>query len=448
MLKRSLYSRRMTYWMLTLYLTLGVFIPGARSLGQEAFVQTDRQSPVVFERPDANETFSFGIFGDQTGTHNPVATLKILKYAIGEMNVLGPDLVMNVGDMINGYNQRKEWMAEMRDFMGVMNTLNMPWFPVAGNHDVYWRGEGRPENEHDANYERCFGPLWYAFEHKGCWFFVLYSDEGNPVTGEKNFSKPASQVMSPQQTQWLKDTLIKSKNARHVFLFLHHPRWNGGGYGDDWDRIHALLVKAGNVSAVFAGHTHRMKYNGKRDRIEYFTLGTTGGAISDHNPPRGQQHHYDLVTVRDDEVYVTALPVGSAINPRLTRVDTQVISPWEDWVVKSDNQRLLSWSIRVPDFKDGRGELRVGVGNAVDDSGDRGIRYTLLDAKHHPISSGFFRSKGTEWIKYAVKPGQALFFVLFDSDTELTGDNPGNNGRLQIELDIVTHEFRDPTRTN
>lgn len=448
MMGQSLNMRRTATWTLVLSLTVMGLISVGQVRGGDSFVHTNRESLVTRERPDTQETFTFGMFGDQTGTHDPAATLKVLEYAIGEMNLLGPDLVMTVGDMINGYNQREAWLAEMGDFMRVMNRLDMPWFPVAGNHDVYWRGEGRPENEHDEDYERYFGPLWYAFEHKGCWFFALYSDEGDPETGEKNFSKAASQVMSPQQTQWLKDTLNKARRAHHVFLFLHHPRWTGGGYGDDWDRIHTILKEAGNVSAVFAGHTHRMKYNGKRDGIEYFTLGTTGGVINEHNPPRGLQHHYDLVTVRGDEVHVTAIPVGSAIDPRINRVETRVLSAWEDWSIKDDAKRLMSWTIQVPDFQGGRGELRVGVQHAWDDSGDQGVYYALMDTRHRPVSNGFFSGKGTEWVKYAVQPNQLFYFTLSDHDTELAGEQAGNGGRMQIELDIVRGEFRDPTRKN
>ena len=101
-----------------------------------------------------------------------------------------------------------------------------------------------------------------------------------------------------------------------MFVFLHHPRWIGGGYGDDWQRVHELLAAAGNVRAVFAGHIHHMRYDGPRDGIEYFTLATTGGHQSAAAPEAGYLHHYLLVTVRENQLAVAALPVGSAFDPR------------------------------------------------------------------------------------------------------------------------------------
>jgi hypothetical protein len=56
---------------------------------------------------------------------------------------------------------------------------------------------------------------------------VLYSDEGNPGTGVKAFKGPDAQKMSREQFDLLRETLAKTKDAQHVFLFLHHPRYQG-----------------------------------------------------------------------------------------------------------------------------------------------------------------------------------------------------------------------------
>ena len=161
-----------------------------------------------------------------------------------------------------------------------------------------------------------FGPLWYAFDHKDRRFIVLYTDEPDPKTGERNFSKPASQRMSPEQLAWLKATLESGKDKKDVFVFLHHPRWIGGRYGDDWERIHPVLADAGNVRAVFAGHIHRMRYDGPRDGIEYVTLATVGGGQSGLVPEAGYLHQFHHVTVRPDGIALAAIPVGETMDVR------------------------------------------------------------------------------------------------------------------------------------
>lgn len=274
---------------------------------------TTRSSEIVLPLPQEKDAFTFAVFGDRTG--GPVDGVKVLADAVHDVNLVEPDLVITVGDLVQGYNTTEPWLEQVREYRGIMNELRCPWFPVSGNHDIYWRGPGQPTGQHEKDYEAHMGPLWYAFEHKNCWFIALYSDEGNPQTGEKDFGKPECQRMSPEQFAFLKDTLEKAKSADHVFLFLHHPRWLKGGYGDDWDRVHALLKSAGNVTAVFAGHIHRMRYDPK-DGIEYVTLATVGGHQDATVPDAGWVHHYNLVTVRKGQVAMASFPVGAAMDVR------------------------------------------------------------------------------------------------------------------------------------
>lgn len=278
---------------------------------------TTRSSDVLLPLTVEEDAFTFAVFGDRTG--GPPEGVNVLADAVRDTNLVEPDMVMTVGDLIQGYNGREEWLVQMREYKAIMNKLLCPWFPTSGNHDIYWRpldDPDRPAGQHESDYETHFGPLWYSFTHKNCNFIVLFSDEGNPETGEKTFNKPASQKISPEQFAFLKEALARGKDCDHQFLFLHHPRWLGGGYGNEWaDKVHPLLKEAGNVTAVFAGHIHHMRYD-PQDGIEYVTLATVGGEQSGIAPQAGFLHHWNLVTVRKNQVAMAAFPVGSAMNVR------------------------------------------------------------------------------------------------------------------------------------
>ncbi len=281
---------------------------------------TTRAGARVLPPTKEDDVFHFVVYGDRTG--GVPAGLKVLEQAVVDTNLLDPDLVLTVGDLVQGYNEKPEWMDQMTEFKAIMDRLQMKWFPVAGNHDVYWRGKGpAPAGQHESNYEEHFGPLWYSFAHKNAGFIVLYSDEGDAKSNEKGFNEGRLQQMSDAQLAFVDKALEELKGADHVFVFLHHPRWIGGGYtGSNWNVVHKKFVAAGNVSAVFAGHIHHMRYDAPSkapgDHIEYFTLATTGGHLEGDIPDAGYLHHLNMVTVRKDRVTVAAIPVGAVIDPK------------------------------------------------------------------------------------------------------------------------------------
>ena len=99
---------------------------------------------------------------------------------------------------------------------------------------------------------------------------------------------------SPAQLAWLESALKETAKLKHTFVFLHHPRWVAETYpGAKWDQVHSLLKTSGNVRAVFAGHVHRLRFDGDRDGIPNVLLEAMamGVAVVDRKSTRLNSSH-------------------------------------------------------------------------------------------------------------------------------------------------------------
>ena len=80
------------------------------------------------------DNFQFVIIGDRTGGANVLGTFDL---AMDQINLLQPEFVINVGDLIEGYSDDKaELNAEWDEIDVMLKKLEMPFFRTPGNHDI------------------------------------------------------------------------------------------------------------------------------------------------------------------------------------------------------------------------------------------------------------------------------------------------------------------------
>src|SRR5262245_32937028 len=79
------------------------------------------------------DQYTFAVVSDRTGGHRD----KVFSQAVARVNMLQPQFVMSVGDLIEGYTIKDESIkAQWDEFDGYVKKFEMPFFYVPGNHDL------------------------------------------------------------------------------------------------------------------------------------------------------------------------------------------------------------------------------------------------------------------------------------------------------------------------
>jgi len=259
--------------------------------------------------------FQFLIIGDRTGGANQQGTFKL---AMNQINLLLPEFVINVGDLIEGYSDEKaELNTEWDEADGMLNTLDMPFFRTPGNHDIANRVAQQVWKDR-------YGATYYHFIYKNVLFVVLDTEdpprEAPPGMKEKialynklqtedpakaeamlaefmsdesvvaGLAKPVE--FSADQVAYLKKVLEKNKGVRWTFLFMHEPAWEKST--GNFKEIAKLLK--GRNHTFFAGHLHYYDYD-KIDGVEHITMGPTGASFHHEGP--GNVDHVTWVTMTE-----------------------------------------------------------------------------------------------------------------------------------------------------
>src|SRR5438067_12419368 len=109
------------------------------------------------------DEFQFAIVGDRTGRHRP----GVFEKGISKLNLLRPEFVMSVGDMIEGYTKDEVEIDQQWDEIeGFTAKLEAPYFYVPGNHDLSNPVQAKKWRER-------FGPAYYHFVYRDVLFLCI-----------------------------------------------------------------------------------------------------------------------------------------------------------------------------------------------------------------------------------------------------------------------------------
>jgi len=240
--------------------------------------------------PPAGE-FQFAVVSDNSGTPRP----GIWREAMHKLNLLQPEFVVSIGDLIEGYVSTPEQLHRQWDqFFEDLAPLQAPFFFVAGNHDV-----GRPI-WYDV-YRKRVGPTWYYFIYRDVLFLVLDTNDGaEHGTG-----------MSDQQIDWIEKVLLEYPNTQvqWTMVFQHKPLWNDKN--PQWNRVKRMLADRQQVT-VLAGHIHEYMAT-QIDGIEYVAMATTGGGSPLRGRDAGEVDHVMWVTMKEDGPVVANLELDGIL---------------------------------------------------------------------------------------------------------------------------------------
>jgi predicted phosphodiesterase len=311
-------------------LVLGILLTAcdAPSVGADAtsvaLPQTGAAHPWTHDSFDSDgNKFTFAIHSDLTGGERD----DIYEVAIAQLNLLRPEFIINVGDLIEGDPEEAVVDEQWDSFDERASRAKAPVFYVGGNHD-------RTGKLLQDVWSRRQGPGYYHFRYKDVLFLVLDTEDNTPermqeieemrsyalqfaASGEwdKYREAPYSKIpenqagnISEAQSRYMIDTIAANPDVRWTFLLVHKAPWLREDLTAFTDIEDAL---ADRPYTVFHGHVHAYQHHERRGR-DYIRLATTGGV---QLPEYGRSmDHVTLVTVDDEGVDIANLLMNGILD--------------------------------------------------------------------------------------------------------------------------------------
>jgi hypothetical protein len=268
------------------YLFVFLFLSSAQIWAQQNRIPVTKKT---FN--DDTTTFRFAIVSDRNGGMRP----GVFELAMNKLNLLQPEFVLSVGDLIDGYTEDANvWNAQWDEFDELVNRLDMPFYYVPGNHDT--------SNELLTDvWKKRHGRDYYSFVHKNVLFIALNTDE----------IKDGG--ISETQVQYIKNALNKHQDVQWTLIFMHRPLWS---YGDQAGYKEIGNALKGKNYTLFSAHHHNYQYQ-VVDGMDHYVLATTGGGTYGRGSDVGEFDGITWITMKKDGPKVAHLDLTGIYDKKL-----------------------------------------------------------------------------------------------------------------------------------
>lgn len=291
---------------------LSLFV-GTVCLAQNPTITIQKfESAAPYTHLDLNNNasnFQFAIVTDRTGVHRP----GVFMDGVRKLNLLQPEFVMSVGDLIEGYTEDMNTLeAEWAEFDAFVDSLEMPFFYVPGNHDI--------TNEvMEKLWLEKFGATYYHFVYQDVLFLCLNSEDQKRGAGRG--------TISDEQYEYIRKTLEDNAGVKWTLVFLHQPLWTQNET-ERWGDVEALLSTRNHN--VFAGHYHHYIAE-DRNNGKYIMLATTGGGSALRGPQLGEFDHFMWVTMKETGPIIANVALNGVFDEDLfTANSAEMVNAIED----------------------------------------------------------------------------------------------------------------------
>jgi len=191
---------------------------------------------------------------DMRGSRHYRKTLGKLEAAAAEFKKAKPAFVVELGDFID-----RAPKAEVE--LGYLKRIQQDFAKLPGDHH-YVLGNHCVETLTKEEFLGVVGQekSYYSFDEGGVHFVVLdacFLKDGTPYG--RNNSKWFDANFPQHELDWLAKDLKQTKNK--VIIFMHQRLDTEDGYAvNNAEAARKVLEDAGNVLAVFQGHSHKNDY--------------------------------------------------------------------------------------------------------------------------------------------------------------------------------------------